>query len=108
MTGGVVYSEVRPADGQFVKQANTTAQNLTALDTTLGEVKKSSDNIEKTLQILEMGTDINFELIGDLADEINQRTQDIETIKAMDGVVAPAGTSKADEFVKGDFILCHG
>ena len=104
MTGGVVYSEVRPADGQFVKQANTTAQNLTALDTTLGEVKKSSDNIEKTLQILEMGTDINFELIGDLADEINQRTQDIETIKATDGVVAPAGTSKADEFVKGSTV----
>ena len=104
MTGGVVYSEVRPADGQFVKQANTTAQNLTALDTTLGEVKKSSDNIEKTLQILEMGTDINFELIGDLADEINQRTQEIETIKKMDGVVSPAGTSKADEFVKGSTV----
>ena len=34
MSGGTVYSEVRPtADGTFVKKANTTAANLTALDT---------------------------------------------------------------------------
>ena len=101
LTGGTVYSELRPADGQFVKQANTTAQNLTALDKTLGEVKTSSDNIIKTLQVIEMGTDLNFDLIVDIADEIEEKTKDIDTLKNMDGVVAPAGSSKADEFVRG-------
>ena len=34
LNGGTVYSEVRPtADGTFVKKANTTAANITALDT---------------------------------------------------------------------------
>ena len=101
MTGGTMYSELRPSDGHFVKQANTTAQNLTALDKTLGEVKTSSDNIIKTLQVIEMGTDLNFDLIVDIADEIEEKTKDIDTLKNMDGVVAPAGSSKADEFVRG-------
>ena len=101
VTGGAVYSEVRPADGVFVKLGNTTAQNLTALDSTLGEVKKSSDNIIKELQLIEAVTDISFDAIVDIADEINQRTQEIETIKDMDGLVAPKGSSKADEFVRG-------
>lgn len=32
VSGGVVYSEVRPSDGTYVKTTNTTAANLTALD----------------------------------------------------------------------------
>ncbi len=37
VTGKTVYNEVRPADGNFVKTANTTAANLTALDTKVQE-----------------------------------------------------------------------
>lgn len=37
VTGKTVYTEVRPADGNFVKTANTTAANLTALDTKVQE-----------------------------------------------------------------------
>lgn len=37
VTGGTVYSEVRPAtDGTYVKTSQTTAQNLTSLDTQVG------------------------------------------------------------------------
>ena len=43
VTGGTVYGEVRPtADGNYVKTANKTADNLTTLDT---QVKTNADNI---------------------------------------------------------------
>ena len=43
VTGGTVYSEVRPAsDGTYVKTAKTTAANLTALDT---QVKANADTL---------------------------------------------------------------
>ena len=42
VSGSVLYSEVRPADGTYVKQSNTTADNLTVLDT---QVKTNADNI---------------------------------------------------------------
>ena len=32
ITGGLAYTELRPANGNYIAQANTTAQNLTALD----------------------------------------------------------------------------
>ncbi|MBQ0055538.1 MAG: YadA-like family protein [Synergistaceae bacterium] len=42
-TGADIYNEVRPAtDGEYVKTGNTTAQNLTALDT---QVKNNTDTI---------------------------------------------------------------
>ncbi len=44
VTGKVVYNEVRPAtDGTYVKTAQTTATNFTALDT---QVKTNADNID--------------------------------------------------------------
>ena len=50
VTGGTVYSEVRPtSDGTYVKTANTTATNLTALDT---QVKANADTLnDKTHNI---------------------------------------------------------
>ena len=35
ITGGTAYTELRPADGNYVARANTTAANLAALDTRL-------------------------------------------------------------------------
>ncbi len=42
VTGKTMYDELRPTDGTYVKQDQTTAQNLTALDT---QVKKNADDI---------------------------------------------------------------
>ena len=42
VTGGVAYTELRPVNGNYVVQANTTAQNLTALDT---QLKTTTDNL---------------------------------------------------------------
>ena len=45
MTGGAVYNEVRPTkDGTYVKSTNTTAANLTALDT---QVTTNTSDIAK-------------------------------------------------------------
>ena len=37
ISGGTAYTELRPTDGTYVKQAETTATNLKALDTKIGE-----------------------------------------------------------------------
>ncbi|MEE3453421.1 YadA-like family protein, partial [Dialister sp.] len=42
VTGGTVYTEVRPADGTYVKTDQTTGQNLNALD---NQVKTNADDI---------------------------------------------------------------
>lgn len=42
VTGGVAYTELRPADGNYIAQANTTATNLTALDS---QLKTTTDNL---------------------------------------------------------------
>ena len=42
VTGGTMFTELRPADGTYVKNANTTAANLSALD---GQVKTNTDDI---------------------------------------------------------------
>ena len=43
VTGNTVYKEVRPtSDGNYVKTGNTTAANLSALDTQLGKVSGSA------------------------------------------------------------------
>ena len=44
VTGGTIYTEVRPTDGIYVKTANTTAGNLNALDT---QIKINTDDIAK-------------------------------------------------------------
>lgn len=38
VSGGTLYTELRPDDGTYVKKANTTAANLSALDTNLKNV----------------------------------------------------------------------
>ena len=42
VTGGTIYTELRPTDGTYVKTANTTAGNLNALDT---QTKTNTDAI---------------------------------------------------------------
>ena len=42
VTGGTIYTEVRPTNGAYVKTANTTAANLNALDT---QTKSNTDAI---------------------------------------------------------------
>ena len=44
VTGGTIYTEVRPTDGTYVKTTNTTASNLNALDT---QTKTNTDAIAK-------------------------------------------------------------
>lgn len=64
ISGGTAYTELRPADGTYVKQANTTAANLTALDT---QLKTTSDLIHTagdTIQIGESSTATKIDVSG--------------------------------------------
>ena len=54
VTGGTIYTEVRPTDGTYVKTANTTAGNLSALD---AQTKTNTDNIAKNTDAIVENTD---------------------------------------------------
>ena len=65
VTGGTMFNELRPTDGTYVKNNQTTAENLGALDT---QVKTNTDNIE-SLQKMENITDAGKEVIRELSKE---------------------------------------
>ena len=48
VTGGTIYTEVRPADGNYVRTTNTTASNLMALDTQIGKLDQDGNYIKAT------------------------------------------------------------
>ena len=48
VTGGTIYTEVRPTDGHYVRTANTTANNLTVLDTQIGKLDQDGNYIKAT------------------------------------------------------------
>lgn len=53
ISGDTIYNELRPsADGSYIKQAKTTAQNLVSLDT---QVKKTSDLINSDGKTIKIG-----------------------------------------------------
>ena len=86
ISGGTAYSELRPADGSYVKQANTTAVNLFALDTGL---KATSDLIHTntshdTIQIGENSTATKIDVSGK---DANGKT----TGRVITGVISDAG-----------------
>ena len=91
-------------DGAVVQASNNVSQNLTALDNALDNAKKTAEETKTDLQLIAGVSGIELEAISDLAKEIDERTEDIETIKAMDGKVAAKGESRADEFVKGSTV----
>ena len=71
MTGGAVYNEVRPTkDGTYVKSTNTTATNLTALDTQVttntGDITTNKTDI-KNLKDLSNLTDAGKTVIKNAA-----------------------------------------
>lgn len=56
VTGGTVYSEVRPAtDGTYVKTSQTTAQNLTNLDTQVGTNTGAITNLKNLSNLTDAG-----------------------------------------------------
>ena len=54
ISGNTLYNEVRPAsDGSYIKTTNTTAQNLSSLDT---QVKKNSDLVNSDGSTIKIGS----------------------------------------------------
>ena len=113
VTGGAIYTELRPTSGEYVSAGKTTAQNLGALDT---QVKTNADNIS-TIQtdvsglktdVSGLKTDVtnldsrvtNIESsIGDIGDQISgtkvdgsditlSKTNNTATVNHVDGTKA--------------------
>ena len=61
ISGGTAFSELRPADGQFIRRANTTAQNLTALDN-MGKNAVKSMTIDGNMLVYTRGDNTSVSL----------------------------------------------
>ena len=87
VTGGTMYTELRPVNGNYVTNTNTTAQNISALDT---QVKLNTDVIQK-LQISTTGA------LGDKAnidlDNLSDEGQEVIRIVAQNSVKVVNGTN---------------
>lgn len=115
VTGGTVYNEVRPTDGNYVMAANTTAANLTALDievkanadaigaTADGNYVSSTDSVGANLntldnQVNQNAKDIkaNTDSINGLDSRVTQNTNDIADLKAGTGADLTAVNHRID------------
>jgi hypothetical protein len=84
VSGGTVYSEVRPGtDGTYVKTANTTGANLTALDT---QVKTNADDIT----VLKEGIYVS---VNGAEEKANLKAGDTLNLAAGDNAVLTADTA---------------
>ena len=80
ITGGQAYTELRPTNGTYVKQANTTATNLKALDT---QVKANTDALD--------------DLSGDLNAKANADASNVASQAAKWGTAIGTGTVTASD-----------
>ena len=91
-------------NGNIIKSYNNVSENLTVLDTTLSDVKTTAEQTKADLQLIAAVSDISLDAINNIADEVVERTKEIDGIYSMDGQVVPEGDSGADEFVRGDTV----
>lgn len=77
VTNNTMYTELRPADGTYIKQANTTAANLTALDNKIGTIDDSKTTIVK------QGSSISTNLMN-LDSAITKNEVAIQAVKLKD------------------------
>ena len=91
-------------NGNIIKSYNNVSENLTLLDTTLSDVKTTAEQTKADLQLIAAVSDISLDAINNIADEVVERTKEIDGIYSMDGQVVPEGDSGADEFVRGDTV----
>ena len=76
--GKVVYNEVRPSDGNYVRQSNTTAQNLSALDTKV----KNVENV-MTENFLNVGATVEqqADLLDGLRTDLDSVSSSVDTLQ---------------------------
>ncbi len=77
VTNNTMYTELRPADGTYVKQANTTAANLTALDQKIGSIDDTKTTIVK------QANSVSANLMN-LESAITQNQVAVEAVKLKD------------------------
>lgn len=102
VTGGTVYSEVRPADGNYVKKANTTAANLTALDSAIGSVAadgnyikaSATSNVAQNLTALDTQVKTNADNIAALQ---SSTTASVGTIDADGNYIKKSDTNNVSQ-----------
>ncbi len=77
VTNNTMYTELRPTDGTYVKQANTTADNLTALDQKIGSIDDTKTTIVK------QANSVSANLMN-LESAITQNQVAVEAVKLKD------------------------
>ena len=68
LTGDKAYTELRPADGHYIQQANTTAENLTALDNQIYTNAGDISNLKNLSNISNAGKNVIKNLSKDAID----------------------------------------
>ena len=107
VTGGAVYSEVRPANGFYVSETNTTGENLKELDKQVYDAKSRAVYAQNGVDALStVVAQISGQQVADISnitDTMTKISLNIEAINDMEGVVAPKQEepSEADDFVRG-------
>ena len=103
LNGGTVYNEVRPAsDGNYITVANTTGQNLTALDAKLKQTYElaieANGTVLTNLKDGEVSATSTDAVTGRQLHEVKQTT--IENKQAIDGLTEKVGTTNDGSYVK--------
>ena len=99
VNGGTLYSEVRPADGNYVKSSQTTGANLKALDDKIGTLDNNGHYIQKDATISQN--------LKTLDTQVKNNTDAISNIntnigKLSDSVVKYDGTDKKTVTLAGE------
>nr|WP_304100716.1 YadA-like family protein [Mitsuokella multacida] len=99
VNGGTLYSEVRPADGNYVKSSQTTGANLKALDDKIGTLDNNGNYIQKDATISQN--------LKTLDTQVKNNTDAISNIntnigKLSDSVVKYDGTDKKTVTLAGE------
>jgi len=93
INGGTAYTELRPADGTYVKQANTTAANLTALDK---QTKANTDGLAAEITNRTNADTALSNRIGTLSADGNYIKKDnsaAQNLKAIDDKIGAASVA---------------
>ena len=98
LNGNTVYNELRPTDGNYIKQGNTTAANLTVLDT---QVRTNANNI------INLGDRIDI-LSGKTDTRINTLTGEVHQIAASAAALAALRPETFDPGDKWSFAVGYG
>ena len=110
LNGNTAYNELRPTNGSYVKQANTTATNLSALDAAIGTktsvsgLYETSDSVETQMQ------KVGNKTIQSITNAVSKGASDTQkiTVKTYDGTTTNIEIAGQGAVASGDVRILNG